>query len=76
LGLLAYSHGDYPRSMSSLRQYAEKSTNDAEVFFDLGMDYYKLKRPKDSKQALEHALDLGVADNMAVQGRTVLKELK
>jgi tetratricopeptide (TPR) repeat protein len=76
LGLLAYSHGDYPRSLSALRQYIEKSTNDAEVFFDLGMDYYKLKRPKDSKQALEQALALGVADNMAVQGRTVLKELK
>jgi tetratricopeptide (TPR) repeat protein len=77
LGLLAYDHGEYDRSMRLLRDYVEKSSKDGEAYFYLGMDYYKLKKPKeDSKQALQTALNLRVADNLAANAQTVLKELK
>jgi tetratricopeptide (TPR) repeat protein len=76
LGLLAYNHAEYNRSMPLLREFAEKSDKDSEVFYYLGMDYYKLKQRKESKLALEKALDLRLADNLAGQARTILKELK
>jgi tetratricopeptide (TPR) repeat protein len=75
-GLLAYRKGDYPRAMPLLRESAEKSTNDGEALYYLGMDYYKLKQRTDSKQALQRALDAGLADDMASQARTTIKELK
>jgi tetratricopeptide (TPR) repeat protein len=76
LGILAYGHAEYNRSMPLLREYDEKSGHDGEVVYYLGMDYYKLKQRNDSKQALKRALELGVADNLAGQARTVLKELQ
>jgi tetratricopeptide (TPR) repeat protein len=75
LGLLAYGQKQYDKSTLWLRQCAEKSGNDPEVFYYLGMDYYKLKQRNDSKQALQHALKLGVASNLAGQAQAIIKEL-
>jgi tetratricopeptide (TPR) repeat protein len=75
LGFLAYGHAEYDRSRSLLSECTDKFNKDGELFYYLGMDYYKLKQRRDSKQALQHALEVGVADNLAGQARTVLKEM-
>ena len=76
LGLLAYRRADYHRSVLLLRETGEKSGSDGEVFYYLGMDYYKLKQRTQCKQALQRALDLRVPDTLAAQARRVLNELK
>jgi uncharacterized protein HemY len=76
LGLLAYRRADYGRSMLLLRDTADKTSKDGEVSFYLGMDYYKLKQPGQSKLALQRALDLRVPDNLAAQARRTLIELR
>ena len=76
LGLLAYRRADYNRSVLLLRETAEKSGKDGEISFYLGMDYYKLKQPSQSKLALQRALDLRVPDILAAQARRTLIELK
>jgi tetratricopeptide (TPR) repeat protein len=76
LGVLAYGRKDYNRSMLLLRETAGKSGNDGEVYYYLGLDYAKLNQPGQSKQALQHALDLHVPDKLATEAHRVLKELK
>jgi len=75
LGVLAYNHGDFTRSAPLLREWSEKSPNDAEAFYYLGMDYYKLDQASQSKQALQRALDLHVSEKLAAEAQTVLKKL-
>jgi tetratricopeptide (TPR) repeat protein len=76
LGLLAYRRADYNRSMLLLREITEKSGKDGEVFYYLGLDYYKLKQPSQCKQALQRALDLHIPETLAAQARSMLNELK
>jgi tetratricopeptide (TPR) repeat protein len=79
LGVLAYRRDDYQKSMLLLREYVDKSGDDSEAFYDLGMDYYKLKQPNYTnlcKQALNRALDLHVSDTLAGQAQSILKQLK
>jgi tetratricopeptide (TPR) repeat protein len=76
LGLLAYRRADYKRSMVLLRETDDQSGKDGEVSFYLGMDYFKLKQPSQSKLALQRALDLRVPDILAAQARRTLIELK
>jgi tetratricopeptide (TPR) repeat protein len=76
LGLLACKRADYNRSLPLLRQYTEKSTNDAEAFFYLGMDYYQLRQSAPGKAALQRALDLHLADDLADRSRRMLNDLK
>jgi tetratricopeptide (TPR) repeat protein len=76
LGRIAYGRGDYDKSISWLREISERFDNDGEVFYYLGMDYYHLKQPIPSKQALNRALELHLPDKLAVEARRVLNELK
>ncbi len=50
LGQGAYRHGDFLRSVQILQE-ASQRTSDAEVFYYLGVDYYKLKRNAESKKS-------------------------
>lgn len=72
LGILAYRHADYGRSAELLRE----SEDDGPALYYLGMDYYHLQRPADSKRALNRALALKVPDSLAVEAHRVLAELK
>jgi tetratricopeptide (TPR) repeat protein len=76
LGLLAYHRADYNRSLPLLQDCAQKSANDAELLYYLGMDYYQLKQRSQCKQALQRALDLRVPDILASNARSILKDLK
>ncbi len=76
MGVLAYNHHDWHRSLFLLRESAEKYTNDSLVLYYMGMDYEKLKKWTECTNALQQALALGLADNLAGQARTVLGEMK
>jgi len=76
LGVLAYNHNDWNKSLLYLRQSSEQSTNDAVLLYYMGRDYDKLKRHKESTNALQRALALGLAENLAGEARTILQAKK
>jgi tetratricopeptide (TPR) repeat protein len=76
LGILAFRRGDAVRSAGLLKASTGSVTNDGELLYYLGMDYYKLKQPKDCKQTLTNALALKLPDKLAAEARRVLAELK
>ena len=76
LGLLAYRHNEWSRSLLYLLESSEKSTNDSIVQFYLGMDYDRLKKRSESTNALQNALTLGLPANLAGQARSVLAGTK
>jgi tetratricopeptide (TPR) repeat protein len=76
LGILAYRRADYQRSVQLLRQGSQSFDNDGEVSYYLGMDYFQLKKPKESKMSLQHALALNVPQPLADEAKRVLGELK
>jgi len=75
LGRGSYRHGDYARSSQVLEE-ASLHLKDAEVFYYLGMDYFKLQRATDSKRALQKALALNLASPLASEAQQVLAQLK
>jgi tetratricopeptide (TPR) repeat protein len=75
-GMVAYRRKDYQRSSQLLNQSVQINRDDAESFYYLGMDYYQLKRPADSKKALQRAVDLNLPANLATEARRVIATLK
>ncbi|HEY3856240.1 MAG TPA: tetratricopeptide repeat protein [Verrucomicrobiae bacterium] len=76
LGILAYRKAEYQRSVTYLRQNAQKLDSDGELSYYLGMDYYNLKQTKESKQYLKKAVALNVPAPMVDDAKKVLAELK
>jgi Flp pilus assembly protein TadD len=76
LGILSYYQAKYPRSAELLGESLAKSKDDGELYYYLGMDYYQLKRGKESKQAMERALALRIPDNLATDAKRILAGLK
>jgi tetratricopeptide (TPR) repeat protein len=76
LGILSYYQAKYPRSAELLQESMAKSKDDGELSYYLGMDYYQLKRTKESKQALQRALTLKIPDKLAAEARRTLAGLK
>ena len=76
LGILSYCQAKYPRSAELLLECAAKSKDDGELYYYLGMDYYQLKRTRDSKQALERALKLKIPDKLDTEAKRILAGLK
>lgn len=72
LGVLSYYQSKYPRSAELLEEVANKSPNDGQIYYYLGMDYYQLKRTREGKQALGRALALKIPDQMAQEAKRVL----
>jgi uncharacterized protein HemY len=62
--------------MLLLRESAEKSGDNPEVLYYLGMDYYHLKQRSQSRQTLQRALDLRLSGTQADEARRILKELQ
>jgi tetratricopeptide (TPR) repeat protein len=76
-GILAYRRADYSASVRCLRQNADKSSGDGELLAYLGMDYFHLHQPQQSKQVLQRALALtNIPAPLALEARRVLGELK
>jgi tetratricopeptide (TPR) repeat protein len=75
-GILAYRRNDYAKSEQLLRRSAQKSGGDDEVDYYLGMDYFQLKRPADSREALQRAVALNPAGKFAAEAKLTLAKLK
>jgi len=76
LGILACRRGDATRSAQLLQGSAQKFPDDAELLYYLGLDFYKLKQPKECKQTLQRALALNLPDKLAGEARRILAQLK
>jgi glucose repression mediator protein len=76
LGILCYYQAKYPRSAALLQESTATSKNDGDLYYYLGMDYYQLKRTKESRQALERALMLKIPDKLAAEAKRTLAGLK
>ena len=76
LGILSYYQAKYPRSAELLKESIAISKDNGELYYYLGMDYYQLKRSKESKQALERALTLKISDKLAAEAKRILAGLK
>jgi uncharacterized protein HemY len=74
-GILAFRREDYARAVQLLKESSQKLNNDAESLYYLGMAHYRLKRPEESKQALQKALALNLPPQLAEQARRVIAEL-
>ncbi len=76
LGILAYDRGDYDKSIRWLKEYTDKSGEDGEAYYYLGMGYYKLNQTNLCRQALANALTLHVSKTLADNAQGILKQLK
>ncbi|MEO7299896.1 MAG: tetratricopeptide repeat protein [Verrucomicrobiota bacterium] len=76
LGILAYRKGDFVRSAQLLKESSSKFQADGEFSYYLGMAHYRLKQPKESKAALQHALSLNLPGKFADEANRILTELK
>jgi tetratricopeptide (TPR) repeat protein len=75
LGVLACNRGECQESILLLKEYTDKFSDDGEAFCYLGMDYYTNKQQDLCKPALEHALNLNIAEPLNGQARAILKKL-
>jgi tetratricopeptide (TPR) repeat protein len=75
IGVLAFRREDYGRAVQLLKESSQKLNNDAESLYYLGMAHYRLKRPEESKQALQKALALNLSPQLAAEAKRVLAEL-
>lgn len=76
LGILSYRQTQFNRSAELLQEDIGKGKDDGELYYYLGMDYYQLKRMKESKQALGRALSLKLPENLAADARRTLADIQ
>jgi tetratricopeptide (TPR) repeat protein len=76
LGILSFYKGNYSRSAELLGETLSQTKKDGELYCYLGLDEYRLKQSKESKQALEQALALGIPDKLAAEAKRILAEVK
>lgn len=74
-GIIAYRHQDYRRAVQLLAENGDRSSNDAELVFYLGMSRYQLK-DKSSRETLERAVSLGLGAKMDAEARQTLASIK
>ena len=74
LGGLAYERAEYPRSIQLLKESMAAYSQDAELFYTLGLAHYKLKQPRESKEAFDKALILAPNSKQAAEARRILAE--
>jgi tetratricopeptide (TPR) repeat protein len=75
-GIILYRQLDYARAESFLKESADKSANESEVYYYLGMTQYHLKENAECKKNLQKALTLNLADKFAQEAKQVLVEEK
>lgn len=73
-GIIAYRTGDFTRTVSLLRESANKRKEDGEIFYYLGAAQAKLKQRSESQKSLQHALELNLKPELAAEAQRLLKE--
>ena len=72
-GVIAYRGKDYARAVDLLTVCAGQRPDDGELAYYLGMAQTRLKDPA-GKVTLQHALTLGLRDDLAADARKALAE--
>jgi Flp pilus assembly protein TadD len=75
-GLVVYRKNDYTRAVELFQESAQQRSNDPELYYYLGMSRFQLKDMAASHKALQHALDLGLSGDLAVDARKTLELAK
>ena len=76
LGIIIYKRGDCRTAANLLKESANKRPDDAKAVFYLGMCQYSLKKPDESRQSLQRALELNLPAELAAEARRVLLTIK
>jgi putative PEP-CTERM system TPR-repeat lipoprotein len=76
IGIIAYRRGDHNYAARLLQESGRKRTNDAEVFFTLGLAQNQLKLKKESADSLRKALAINPNASFATEARQILNESK
>ncbi len=73
LGLLSYRTGNYSRAASLLQECTRASTNEAELWYFLGMAQHQLKDQTAASKSLKRALELNLKSDLALEARRTLE---
>ena len=76
LGKIAYRLKNDSFARLLLKEAAAKRSNDADLFYHLGLVHYRLKEKADAKSALATALKLGLPPQQSQEAQRILQELK
>ena len=76
LGIILYRKADYTRAERILKESADTTPSDPEIYYFLGMTQYQLKKSIDCKKSLQKAVTLNLADRYIAETKRVLAELK
>ena len=76
MGIIAYRRGDLDYATRLLLESARKRTNDAEVFYNLGLAQNQLKQKKESADSLRKALAINPDAPFATEARQILGPAK
>jgi tetratricopeptide (TPR) repeat protein len=74
MGILAYRLGDFPVAVRLLKEVSTRVTNDAAVFYYLGMAHSRLQQLAESRRALRRALELDANFPLAAEARKAMAE--
>jgi putative PEP-CTERM system TPR-repeat lipoprotein len=76
LGRLEYRKKDFTAAVRTLGTVVPRQPADAEAHFYLGMANHQIKRPKEARENLTKALELGLTPTLAAEASRVLDEAK
>lgn len=76
LGLVLFRTGDFQRAATFLKECSARYSNDAELFYCLGLAESRLKQRESAQQSLLHALELNPGHPRAAEARQTLNQLK
>lgn len=75
LGILTYRKGDHARAVTLLKESSAVLKDDAEIWYYLGQAQFGLKKPMESKAALQRAMELGLKGDAAKEAQRIMEEL-
>lgn len=76
MGRAAFQIKDYSQTVEYLNEGLSSSSNDAGVYYRLGISYCALQQPSLGKAALEKAISLQPNDPLAADARRLLAQIK
>jgi Flp pilus assembly protein TadD len=76
IGILAYLKGDLPKAVSILKESSKARTEDAEVWYYLGIAQLQVKDVKGGRISLDQALRIGLNPKFSAAAQKALSEMK
>lgn len=73
-GIALYHNGDFARAANLLQEASRQRADDAGLWYHLGMARHRLNRAAESREALERALEIGLAGEQAAEAKKILAE--